>query len=95
MNRRAEIYLPLKQRQREDDYRVKGVQRDTETGDCSAMGYMEPFRDTRGDVRPAYTGRACEKAVDNNKLSSIEHILIYNKPLRNMVPKGKLIISRK
>lgn len=32
---------------------------------------------------------ACEKAVDNNKLLSIEHILIYHKPLRNMIPNSQ------
>lgn len=38
---------------------------------------------------PAYAGRACEKAVDNNKLLLIEHILIYNKSLRNMIPNSE------
>lgn len=33
---------------------------------------------------PACTGRACEKGMDKNKLLSIESILIYNKPLRNI-----------
>lgn len=38
---------------------------------------------------PAYAGRACEKAVGDNKLLLIEHTLIYNKPLRNMIPNSQ------
>lgn len=33
---------------------------------------------------PAYTGKACEKGMNKNTLSSIKSILIYNKPLRNL-----------
>lgn len=86
MNRRAKIYLPLKQRQRWGWLQSEGSAERHRQETAVPWDTWNPSEIHMVMCAPPYTGRACEKTVDNNKLLSIERILIYKKPLRNMVP---------